>query len=128
MSQSGRLGILGPVGATSSVTTRQAATFTFVPGLADPRCYSLKDASGRYLRHYAFRIRLDNDDGSVLFQKDATFCPRSGSTPGSVSLESYNYPGRYLRHRGGLQLWLDPSKNTAANRTSRSFVLVAPWT
>ncbi|MEV3908653.1 sigma-70 family RNA polymerase sigma factor [Streptomyces canus] len=126
--QAGRLGILGPVGATSSAATRQAATFTFVPGLADPRCYSLRDAMGRYLRHYAFRIRLDTDDGSVIFQKDATFCPRSGSTAGSVSLESYNYPGRYLRHRDDLQLWLDPAENTAAYWASRSFVLVAPWT
>lgn len=128
VSQSGRLGILGPVGATSSAATRQAATFTFVPGLADPRCYSLRDATGRYLRHYAFRIRLDTDDGSAIFQKDTTFCLRSGSTAGSVSLESYNYPGRYLRHRDNLQLWLDPAGNTAAYRASRSFVLMAPWT
>ncbi|MGC9535996.1 sigma-70 family RNA polymerase sigma factor [Streptomyces sp. UG1] len=128
VSQSGGLGILGPVGATSSAAIRQAATFTFVPGLADPRCYSLRDARGRYLRHYAFRIRLDADDGSVIFQKDATFCLRSGSTAGSASLESYNYPGRYLRHRDNLQLWLDPFENTAAYRAGRSFVLVAPWT
>ncbi|WP_037684439.1 sigma-70 family RNA polymerase sigma factor [Streptomyces griseus] len=128
LSQSGRLGVLGPVGATSSAATRQAATLTFVPGLADPRCYSLRDATGRYLRHYAFRIRLDPDDGSALFQKDATFCPRSGATAASVSLESYNYPGRYLRHRDNLQLWLDPSEDTAAYRASRSFVVVAPWT
>ena len=127
VSQSGGLGILGPVGATSSAATRQAATFTFVPGLADPRCYSLRDATGRYLRHYAFRIRLDSDDRSAIFRKDATFCPRSGSMAGSVSLESYNYAGRYLRHRDNLQLWLDPSENTAAYRASRSFVLVAPW-
>ena len=128
MSQSGRLGILAPVGATSSSATRQAAIFTFVPGLADPRCYSLRDATGRYLRHYAFRIRLASDDRSAIFRKDATFCPRSGSTAGSVSLESYNYPGRYLRHRDNLQLWLDPPENTASYRASRSFVLVAPWT
>ncbi|WP_369173065.1 sigma-70 family RNA polymerase sigma factor [Streptomyces sp. R28] len=128
VSQAGRLGILAQAGVTSSAATRQAATFTFVPGLADPRCYSLRDASGRYLRHYAFRIRLDPDDRSAIFRKDATFCPRSGSTAGSVSLESYNYPGRYLRHRDNRQLWLDPSENTAAYRASRSFVLVAPWT
>jgi RNA polymerase sigma factor (sigma-70 family) len=127
VSQSGRLGILAPVGATSSAATRQAATFTFVPGLADPRCSSLRDAAGRYLRHYAFRVRLDTDDGSAIFRKDATFCPRSGATAGSVSLESYNYPGRYLRHRDDLQLWLDPSEGTAAYRASRSFVLVEPW-
>ncbi|MFF4014118.1 sigma-70 family RNA polymerase sigma factor [Streptomyces sp. NPDC001843] len=128
VSQSGRLGILAPVGATSSAAARQAATFTFVPGLADPRCYSLRDATGRYVRHYAFRIRLDADDRSAIFQKDATFCPRSGATAGSVSLESYNYPGRYLRHRDDLQLWLDPSENTAAYRAGRSFLLTAPWT
>ncbi|MFJ7048436.1 sigma-70 family RNA polymerase sigma factor [Streptomyces sp. NPDC101112] len=127
VSQSGRLGVLGPVGGTSSAATRQAATFTFVPGLADPRCSSLRDATGRYLRHYAFRIKLDTDDGSAIFRKDATFCPRAGSTAGSVSLESYNYPGRYLRHRDDLQLWIDPSDGTAAYRASRSFVLVEPW-
>jgi len=128
VSQSASLGVLGPVGADSSASTRQAATFTFVPGLADPRCYSLRDATGRYLRHYAFRIRLDLNDGSAIFRKDTTFCPRSGSTAGSVALESYNYPGRYLRHRDNLQLWLDRSGNTASDRASRSFVVVAPWT
>ena len=126
VSRSGRLGVLDRVGAAGSAGTRQAATFTFVPGLADSRCYSLMDATGRYLRHYAFRIRLDADDGSAVFQKDATFCARSGSTDGSVSLESYNYPGRYLRHRDNLQLWLDPAQNTAAYRASRSFIVVAP--
>ncbi|MEU5197718.1 sigma-70 family RNA polymerase sigma factor [Streptomyces scabiei] len=127
VSASGRFGALSPVDAAGSAATRRAATFTFVPGLADPRCYSLRDAAGRYLRHYAFRVRLDADDGSAIFRKDVTFCARPGSTAGSVSLESYNYPGRYLRHRDDLQLWLDPSENTAAYRASRSFVLVAPW-
>ncbi|MFF7388292.1 sigma-70 family RNA polymerase sigma factor [Streptomyces scabiei] len=127
VSRSGSLGVLGPVGADSSASTRQAATFTFVPGLADPRCYSLRGTKGRYLRHYAFRIRLDVDDRSAIFRKDATFCPRSGSTAGSVSLESYNYPGRYLCHRDNLQLWLDPSGKTASDRAGRSFVPVAPW-
>ncbi|MEE1758743.1 sigma-70 family RNA polymerase sigma factor [Streptomyces sp. SP18BB07] len=127
VSRSGRFGALNPVGATSSAAARRAATFTFVPGLADPRCYSLRDGTGRYLRHYAFRIRLDTDDGSAIFREDATFCARSGSTGGSVSLESYNYPGRYLRHREDLQLWLDPAEDTAAYRTSRSFSVVAPW-
>ncbi|MFK4099512.1 AbfB domain-containing protein [Streptomyces sp. NPDC019531] len=127
VSQSGRLGILDPVGATTSAAPRRAATFTFVPGIADSRCYSLRDAAGRYVRHFAFRIRLDVNDGSAIFQKDATFCARPGSADGSVSLESYNYPGRYLRHRDNLQLWLDPAENTAAYRASRSFVVIAQW-
>ncbi|MFD5257410.1 AbfB domain-containing protein [Streptomyces bobili] len=126
VSQSDGLGVLAPVGASSSAATRQSTTFTFVPGLADSECYSLRDAAGRYLRHYAFRVRLDADDGTALFQKDATFCPRPGADSGSLSLESYNYPGRYLRHRDDLQLWLDPSENTAAYRASRSFLVVGP--
>ncbi|MFJ8019304.1 sigma-70 family RNA polymerase sigma factor [Streptomyces sp. NPDC096311] len=127
VSQSGRLGVLDGVGAAGSEVDRRAATFTFVPGLADPDCYSLRDAAGRYLRHYFFRLRLDANDGSAVFQKDATFCVRSGAADGSVSLESYNFPGRYLRHRADRQLWLDPSENTAAYRSSRSFVVAAPW-
>ncbi|MFG3022463.1 sigma-70 family RNA polymerase sigma factor [Streptomyces sp. NPDC048254] len=128
VSEAGSLGVLGPVAATSPGLTKQEATFRFVAGLADSHCYSLRDASGRYLRHYAFRIRLDADDGSAVFRKDATFCARPGSADGSVSLESYNYPGRYLRHRANLELWLDPAQNTAAFRASRSFTVVAPWT
>ncbi|MET7482295.1 sigma-70 family RNA polymerase sigma factor [Streptomyces sp. NPDC005538] len=124
---SGGLGVLTPVGANSAATTRETATLTFVRGLADPDCYSLRDAEGRYVRHYAFRIRLAANDGSAIFQKDATFCARPGSTAGSVALESYNYPGRYLRHRDNRQLWLDPAENTAAYRASRSFVVTTPW-
>ncbi|MEV8546804.1 sigma-70 family RNA polymerase sigma factor [Streptomyces sp. NPDC051572] len=124
----GNLGFLSHVAATSPGSAKQEATFRFVTGLADSRCYSIEDASGRYLRHYAFRIRLDANDGSAVFQKDATFCARPGSTDGSVSLESFNYPGRYLRYRDNLQLWVDPAQNTAAFRASRSFTVVAPWT
>ncbi|MEV0476127.1 sigma-70 family RNA polymerase sigma factor [Streptomyces prunicolor] len=124
----GNLGFLSPVAVTSPGSAKQEATFRFVAGLADSHCYSLKDASGRYLRHYAFRIRLDANDGSAVFQKDATFCARPGSTDGSVSLESYNYPGRYLRYRDNLELWVDRAQNTDAFRASRSFTVVAPWT
>ncbi|WP_405855823.1 sigma-70 family RNA polymerase sigma factor [Streptomyces sp. NBC_01515] len=124
----GNLGFLGSVATTSPGSAKREATFRFVTGLADSRCYSIEDASGRYLRHYAFRIRLDANDGSAVFQKDATFCARPGSTDGSVSLESYNYPGRYLRYRDNLQLWVDAAQNTAAFRASRSFTVVAPWT
>ncbi|WP_371596978.1 AbfB domain-containing protein [Streptomyces sp. NBC_00564] len=63
--EAGNPGVLGPVAATSSGLAKQEATFRFVTGVADSHCYSLKDASGRCLRHYAFRIRLDANDGSA---------------------------------------------------------------
>ncbi|WP_319187392.1 AbfB domain-containing protein [Streptomyces sp. AK04-3B] len=50
------------------------------------------------MRHRDFRIRFDASDGTGIFDKDATFCARTGSTAGSVSLESYDHPGRYVRH------------------------------
>jgi len=91
-----------------------------VPGLAAESCYSLRAGDGRYLRHASWRLRLGADVGTVLFRGDATFCPRSGSVPGSVSLESFNYPGRYLRHVG-TALWIDPSDGTPAFRADSSF-------
>ncbi|MEY9962549.1 RNA polymerase sigma factor (sigma-70 family) [Streptacidiphilus sp. MAP12-16] len=127
LSEAGVLGFLHPVGAGSPVGTRRQSTFTIVAGLADRHCYSFKDATGRYLRHFAFRARLDVNDGSAIFKKDTTFCVRTGSAIGSVSLESYNYPGRYLHHRANFELWLDPSDNTDAFRASSSFSAVAPW-
>lgn len=63
---------------------------------------------------------MSPDEGSKLFRGDATFCVRAGSAFGSVSLESSNYPGAFLRHRG-LDLWVDFSDGSAAFRADASF-------
>jgi hypothetical protein len=67
-----------------------------------------------------WRLRPNNPDGTELFRKDATFCPRPGPTAGSLVLESFNYHGRYIRHVG-TALWVDPSDGTPAFRASSSF-------
>ncbi|MEU4171508.1 AbfB domain-containing protein [Streptomyces sp. NPDC026665] len=90
---------LDPVSASSPSSTRQAASFRMVPGLAKSSCYSFTAADGSYLRHRDFVLRADRADGSGLFREDATFCPRASSHSGAVMLESVNYPGRFLRHR-----------------------------
>ncbi|WP_405725634.1 AbfB domain-containing protein [Streptomyces sp. NBC_01537] len=118
------LGYLDRVSSTDSAQTRQAATFTLVTGLADPSCYSFKSEDGRYFRHEDFRIHLMADDGSTLFEQDATFCPHEGSVSGSVSFASYNYPGYYLRHRQ-YQLWIDPYQDSSGFRDDSSFQLGA---
>ncbi|MFE7277324.1 glycoside hydrolase family 43 protein [Streptomyces sp. NPDC057623] len=120
------LGYTDPVAATSTALTKQDATFTVVRGLADPNCYSLRTASGLYVRHSAFRIRVDANDGTATFAKDATFNAHPGTAAGSVALESYNFPGYYLRHRNG-ELWVDRSTATDLFRADRSFQPVAPW-
>ncbi|MFF7314209.1 AbfB domain-containing protein [Streptomyces sp. NPDC008137] len=103
---------------------REDATFRRVGGLADSSCYSFTTADGRYLRHRSFVLVRDSDDGSDLFRKDATFCPRPVYPSGAVMLESVNYPGRFLRHRN-FQLRLDPYQHYGDFRSDASFRLVA---
>ncbi|WP_211370744.1 AbfB domain-containing protein [Nonomuraea turkmeniaca] len=97
-----------------------ALTLRVVPGLADPKGYSLVDAEGRYLRHKNFLIRFDANDGTALFKRDVTFHARRGTVVGSVRLESVNYPGRFVRHRGD-RLRLDKAEDTALFRADSSF-------
>ncbi|MDX3525744.1 AbfB domain-containing protein [Streptomyces sp. ID05-39B] len=124
--RSDSLGYLDPVTSSSTTAVKQSATFTIVPGLADSRCYSFRDSTGRYLRHMDFRVRSDASNGTTTFDKDATYCARPGSATGSVSLESYNYPGRYLRHYD-YQLRIDPFQDNATFRADSSFTAVSPW-
>ncbi|WP_459181630.1 glycoside hydrolase family 43 protein [Streptomyces sp.] len=121
--RSDSLGYLDQVSVSSDAATRQSATFTTVPGLADANCYSLRASDGRYLRHYSFRVRLDANDGTGVFAQDATFCARTGTASGSVRLESYNFPGRYIRHRA-YELWVDPYEDSDLFRADSSFTAV----
>jgi hypothetical protein len=124
--RSAALGYLDAVSSSSTTAVKQEASFTVVPGLADSGGYSFVATDGTYLRHYAFRLRFDTNDGSAGFAKDATFLARPGSATGSVSLESYNYPGRYLRHRD-FQLWADLFVDSDTYRADSSFTVASPW-
>ncbi|MGQ4385711.1 AbfB domain-containing protein [Streptomyces sp. SAS_270] len=117
---SGSYVALDPVGSRSD---RQDATFKRVKGLADASCYSFRTSNGSYLRHRNFVLRSEYDDGSSLFEQDATFCPRASSYPGAVALESINYPGRFLRHQN-FRLRLDPYQNSALYQADSAFRLV----
>ncbi|RSS51687.1 sigma-70 family RNA polymerase sigma factor [Streptomyces sp. WAC07061] len=122
LTYAGDFATLGPVSASGGAQARQRVTFTVVRGMADPRCVTFRAADGRYLRHHYLRLRLSTDDGSELFRKDATFCPRPGAVPGSVTLHSHNYPGAVIRHRDG-GIWLDGSDGTRAFAGQASFVV-----
>jgi RNA polymerase sigma factor (sigma-70 family) len=115
------LGVLARV-TPEGAAARQRATFEAVPGVADPNCVSFRADDGRYLRHSSWRLRLSQDEGTTLFRGDATFCVREGAVPGSVSLESANYPGWFLRHRN-FELWVDRSEESATFRADASFRL-----
>ncbi|MFD5339781.1 AbfB domain-containing protein [Streptomyces hawaiiensis] len=103
---------------------REDATFKRVSGLSDSSCYSFTTADGRYLRHRSFVLVANSDDGSSLFRKDATFCPRFWSPSGTLTLESVNYPGRFLRHRN-FQLRLDPYEHSHQYHSDTSFQIVS---
>jgi RNA polymerase sigma factor (sigma-70 family) len=122
----GDFAALQQVSDRSSDQVKQQATLTVVQGLADTTCVTFKAADGRHLRHMMMRLRLNDDEGTQLFREDATFCPRPGAVPGSVSLESVNYPGQLLRYReGAFYLNLpDGSKNFGRET---SFITRDPW-
>ncbi|WP_405878998.1 AbfB domain-containing protein [Streptomyces sp. NBC_01136] len=117
---------LDPVDSGSSDSTKRDASFKVVEGLGNANCYSFITADGAYLRHRNFYLRADRNDGSDLFSKDATFCPRTSAYTGAVMLESINYPGRYLRHRN-FQLRLDSYDNTQFFRSDSAFRVVNGW-
>jgi RNA polymerase sigma factor (sigma-70 family) len=120
----GDLGVLVPIGADGDAV-RELATFEAVRGLADANCLSLRAADGRYLRHMMWRVRLSPDEGTPLFRGDATFCVRPGSVAGSVWLESSNYPGWFLRHRGD-EVWVDHSDRSEPFQADSSFLIRPP--
>jgi RNA polymerase sigma factor (sigma-70 family) len=125
VSTTNTFGVLVSVGPDNDSQARQRATFEVVAGLADPSCFSFRLPDGQYLRHSSWRLRVFGNDGTALFRGDATFCARPGSVSGSVSLESSNYPGWFLHHRGN-DLWVDQPTGTAAFGADSSFHVRKP--
>ena len=64
---------------------------------------------------------MEKDDGTALFDADASFFQRAGlsDTAAGVSYESYNFPGRYIRHFNNL-LYTQPV-STALDRQDATF-------
>jgi YVTN family beta-propeller protein len=120
-------GALG-IGVPSTPGRLPAANGSFVvrPGLADQACISLESAAhpGQFMRHYAFRLKLNANDGSRQFAQDATFCTEPGLVGRGVTLRSKNYPDHVLRQRNG-QIWVDKQANDAAFAANASFIPAA---
>ncbi|MCU7820162.1 glycoside hydrolase family 43 protein [Kitasatospora sp. DSM 101779] len=93
-----------------------------VPGLADSSGVSFQSATQptHYLRHFNYQLRLDANDGTTRFAKDATFHRTAGlADPAWSSFQSYNFPDRYIRHYA-YQLRIDPI-STATGRADATF-------
>jgi hypothetical protein len=118
------LGVVETIDPGRGSDSREA-TLIVTNGLSDRSCFSFRTADGRYLRHYAFRLRFDRPDGSSLFAKDATFCAVGGTAADSVRLRSVNYPDRVLHARGS-ELWLDRPDGSSGFRAESSFTVRSP--
>ncbi|WP_061294791.1 glycoside hydrolase family 43 protein [Herbidospora cretacea] len=106
----------------------QDQLWRLAPGLADPSGVSFESVNrpGNYLRHYAYAMRLDPNDGTATFRADATFHRVAGLADGSwSSFRSYNFPDRHLRHYDYL-LRIDPisSSSSATDRQDATFRVV----
>ncbi|MFF7934411.1 arabinofuranosidase catalytic domain-containing protein [Streptomyces sp. NPDC007940] len=126
--------VIAPVTAGSTATDKGDATWIVHAGLANSNCVSFEaaNAPGRYIRHYAFQLHLQTDDGTGQFAADATFCPKSGNSGTGYSLQSFNYPAKYIRHYrftgyvagdGGTNAW-DTSSLWAQDT---SWLTASPW-
>ena len=92
--------VLAAVTSSSSSTAKADSDWIIKPGLANSNCISFESAneSGYYLRHYAFELYLETNDGTTQFADDATFCPHPGNSGTGYSFQSFNYPAKYIRH------------------------------
>uniref|UniRef100_A0AB33K257 Alpha-L-arabinofuranosidase B n=1 Tax=Kitasatospora sp. CMC57 TaxID=3231513 RepID=A0AB33K257_9ACTN len=126
--------VIAPVTSGSSATDKGNATWIVRAGLADSSCVSFEsaNASGSYLRHYAFQLHLQPSAGTTQFAADATFCPKPGNSGTGWSMQSFNYPAKYLRHygltgylasNGGTNAWDSPTLWAP----DTSWLAAAPW-
>jgi hypothetical protein len=97
-----------------------------VPGLADGSAgyvsFESVNHPGHYLRHSFFEMVLARDDGTALFDKDATFKMTEGlADEWCTSFQSYNFPAQHLRH-SGFELQLDPIED-AGDRADATFCI-----
>jgi GH43 family beta-xylosidase len=76
------------------------------------------NATDRFVRHWEYRAKLE---AGVTPLADSQFKVVQGlAGSGTVSLESTNFPGYYLRHRNN-ELWVDRSDNSTLFRNDASF-------
>ncbi|WP_457030019.1 family 43 glycosylhydrolase [Kitasatospora sp. P5_F3] len=73
----------------------------------------------RFIRHWEYRARLDADVANLADSQFRTVPGLSGS--GTVSLESANFPGYYLRSRSNGEVWVEKSDGSTGFKDSATF-------
>lgn len=79
----------------------------------------LSGTTNQYVRHSGFRARIGVDPFPA---QDSEFRIVTGlAGPSGISLESVNFPGRYLRVRPNAEVWIDQTDGTSAFADSATF-------
>lgn len=79
------------------------------------KSYNFQD---RFIRHWEFRARIDPNVTSLADSQFRIVPGLAGN--GTVSLESANFPGYYLRHRN-YEIWLESDNGSSLFRADASF-------
>ncbi|THV30803.1 family 43 glycosylhydrolase [Glycomyces paridis] len=83
-----------------------------------PYRFAVHGAAGVYLNHYDFRLKAN---ASPAMLADSQFRIVAGLTgSGTVSLESANYPGYFLRHKN-YQVWVERGDGSSLFRSDATF-------
>ncbi|MET9436674.1 family 43 glycosylhydrolase [Streptomyces sp. NPDC006551] len=85
---------------------------------ATPVRFSSFNFPDRFIRHWEFRARID---ANVTTLADSQFRVVAGlAGTGTVSLESANFPGYYLRHKNH-EVWVEKNDGSATFKNDASF-------
>lgn len=83
-----------------------------------PQRFSSYNFADRFIRHWEYRARVE---AGVSPLADSQFRVVAGLTgSGTVSLESANFPGYYLRHKN-FEVWLEKNDGTARFASDATF-------
>ncbi|MEV4631017.1 AbfB domain-containing protein [Micromonospora sp. NPDC049523] len=89
-----------------------------VPDGGSPVRLRSHDLTSSYIRHYAYRGRVEANVTNLADSQYRFVTGLAGS--GSVSLESTNFPGYFLRHRN-YEIWVERDDGSAQFRADASF-------
>ena len=69
-------------------------------GLGNGDCFSFEsaDTPGAFIRHRAYELKVEGNDGSKQFGEDATWCTQPGVNGKGLTIRSWSYSARYIRH------------------------------
>ncbi|MFC7532011.1 AbfB domain-containing protein [Actinoplanes sp. GCM10030250] len=112
-------------GEFAAISSGKPMVITVLPGLADKDCFTFRGDGGKYLRHFDYRLRFDDNDRSDLFRADATFCLEDGLPAGTIRLRSKNYPEHVL-HRRDSQLFIDQPDGSEKFTAESTFTVQEP--